>query len=76
MSAKGAFIRCEVENELLPEPFFNLKINLVLSNSSATNEEYYAKVLSCEVEENRLYVHFTSGIPTNVKAQLVALYKL
>jgi hemerythrin-like metal-binding protein len=76
VSGKGAFIRCEVENELLPEPFFNLKINLVLSNSSATNEELYAKVLSCEVEENSLYVRFTSGIPTNVKAQLAALCKL
>jgi hemerythrin-like metal-binding protein len=75
LSTKGALIRCEVETELMPEPLFNLKINLVLPNSSVSREDVYAKVVGDGVDENSLHIHFTS-IPNNIKAKLIDFYNL
>jgi len=75
LSATGALIRCEVEKDLLPAPLDNLTLNLILPNSSAAQEDIYAKVLSQEGDENSLCICFTS-IPAHIKAQLVALSKI
>jgi hemerythrin-like metal-binding protein len=75
LSPKGALIRCDVEKALLPKALNNLKINFNLPNSKVADEDVYAKVLSDGDNENTLHVHFTS-IPRNVKAQLVALFKI
>jgi len=75
LSPKGALIRCDVEKALLPLVLSNLKINFHFPNSQAADEDVYAKVLSDGENENTLHVHFTS-IPRNVKAQLVALFKI
>jgi class 3 adenylate cyclase/PAS domain-containing protein len=75
LSGKSALIRCDIDKDyFLPEPLNNLKINLFMPNQAATSDDLYAKVLSKAVDENSLYIHFTA-IPTNIKAQLAALYK-
>jgi hemerythrin-like metal-binding protein len=75
LSSKGALINTDVEKALFPEVLDNLKINFNLPNSQLANEDVYAKVLDYETNENTLYICFTS-IPRNVKAQLVALFKI
>ncbi len=75
LSHKSALIRSNVEKALFPKVLNNLKINFNLPNSQMADEDVYAKVLSYGDNENTLHVHFTS-IPRNVKAQLVALFKI
>jgi hemerythrin-like metal-binding protein len=75
LSSKGALIRCDVEKALLPKVLNNLKMNFNLPNAQMANEDVYVKVLSYGENENTLHVHFTS-IPRNLKAQLVALFKI
>ncbi len=71
LSAKSALIRCEVENDLLPEALNNIKINLNMPGSTATSEDIYAKVLSHKPDG--LHIRFTSSIPVNIKAEMEAL---
>ena len=75
LSATGALIRCHVEKNLLPAPLDNLKIYLILPNISSNHDDIYAKVLSRGVDENNLYLHFTT-IPIHVKTQLITLCKI
>jgi PAS domain S-box-containing protein len=73
LSAKRALMRCDVEKNLIPQSLSNLKINLFLSKQSAASEDIYAKVLSKAVDENSLYIQFTS-LPTKIRTQLAKLY--
>lgn len=73
LSVKGALIQCD--ETVIPESFANLKINLVSPNSSTTQEDIYAKVVSKKQDENTLHIHFT-WIPVNIKIQLIMLFKL
>jgi hemerythrin-like metal-binding protein len=73
VSAKGALIRCH--KDLFPEPLDNLEINLIIPGQSVASEDIYAKVLSREVDENILYVRFTTNLSASIKAQLLTFYK-
>jgi len=76
LSAKSALISCDVETDCLPKPLTNLKLNLVGLYHSATCEDLYAKVLSQGIDENSLYIRFTSSIPNNTKEQLMVKIRL
>jgi hemerythrin-like metal-binding protein len=71
LSVKGALIQCD--ETVIPESFANLKINLILPNTSITAEDVYAKVVN-KRDKNTLHLHFTA-IPVNIKTQLLVLFK-
>jgi len=73
ISAKGALIRCH--KDLFPEPLDNLEINLLIPGQSVASEDIYAKVLGRGVDENILYIRFTTTLSASIKAQLLTFYK-
>nr|MEC4580422.1 adenylate/guanylate cyclase domain-containing protein [Candidatus Parabeggiatoa sp.] len=77
LSAKNALVCCDntADKHFVPEPMSNIKINLQMPNQSKTSEDIYAKVLNQPAEEESgFYIRFTSK-PTDIEAELDALYK-
>lgn len=76
ISAKGGVVNCEtLEKDLVPPPLANLKINFFLySNSIASNEDVYAKVLDNSSEPGLFYIRFTSKA-TGITDQLLLSVK-
>lgn len=66
LSAKGALIRCEIEN--IPEPLTNLKVNFLTFDRLLINEDIYLKVL--KQDKHTIYVRFTAAIPREVTKQM------
>lgn len=73
LSAKGAEISHNGENQAIPEPLSNLKLNLLTNNTQTqVNGDIYGKVL--DLSNGSFYIHFTAK-PPEVEQLFHTLYK-
>ncbi len=76
LSSTGAEVRSESgEEQAVPEPLSNIKLNLSTPNNpTEVSEDIYAKVLDKQTEKGSFYIHFTF-LPQDVEARFKALYQ-
>lgn len=74
LSAKGAEIRHNGENNAIPEPMSNIKLNLLTPDTpTKVSGDIYGKVLDLRNKET-FYIHFTAK-PPEIEVLLNTLYK-
>lgn len=75
LSAKGGLIRYQQRlDSPSPNPYTNIKINLILTENDSLSEDIYGKILEKTAPDSCFYIRFTAQPPT-LKAQLDKLYQ-
>ncbi|EAW39334.1 response regulator [Lyngbya sp. PCC 8106] len=75
LSAKCAKISsCQAEQDCVPLPLTNIKLNLIWADSTLASEDIYAKVLEEPADVGSFYIRFTAK-PPELKVRLQRLYE-
>ncbi|MDY7020326.1 MAG: ATP-binding protein, partial [Cyanobacteriota bacterium] len=75
LSAKGAKIgSCQAQQDCVPLPLTNIKLNLLGTDSTLASEDIYAKVMEQPADVGNFYIRFTAEAP-EVKTRLQTLYE-